>query len=117
MIANDLLALIPELGRVSRKEIASLSGVAPRANDSGKMNGYRRTVCGRNVVKPTLFLAAMSARNSNSELKEFYLRLTGRGKKKMVALVALMRKIIVIANAKLKAMSAEEMDIEIGDAA
>jgi transposase len=57
---------------------------------------------GRNHLKPILFLAAMAARNSNSCLKTFYENLVARGKKKMVALVALMRKILVIANARLK---------------
>lgn len=102
IIANELLILLPELGQLSRREIASLVGVAPRSNDSGTMQGYRRTSHGRAGVKPLLFLAAMAARNSNSNLKTFYEGLLSRGKIKMVALVALMRKIIVIANARLK---------------
>lgn len=102
IIANELLILLPELGPLSRRQIASLVGVAPRSNDSGTMHGYRRTTHGRSGVKPLLFLAAMAARNSNSNLKVFYEGLTMRGKIKMVALVALMRKIIVIANARLK---------------
>lgn len=103
VIANKLLILLPELGSLNRKQIASLCGVAPKANDSGKFRGYRATAHGRNSIKPTLFLAAMSARNSKSELRMFYEQLIARGKKKMVALTALMRKIIVIANARLKA--------------
>jgi transposase len=102
IIANELLILMPELGKINRKEIASLAGLAPRANDSGVHRGYRRTGYGRNTVKPILFLAAMAARNSKSPLRDFYLKLIANGKKKMVALVALMRKIIVIANARLK---------------
>ncbi|MCD8524791.1 MAG: IS110 family transposase [Gammaproteobacteria bacterium] len=102
IIANDLLILIPELGNLDRREIASLVGVAPIAHDSGQMKGYRYTGHGRVGIKPMLFLAAMSARNSNSSLRIFYESLIGRGKKKMVALTALMRKIIVIANARLK---------------
>lgn len=101
IVANELLILLPELGQLNRRQIASLAGLAPRANDSGKFTGYRRTGHGRSLVKPLLFLAAMAARNSNSELKLFYENLIARGKKKMVALTALMRKIIVIANAKL----------------
>jgi transposase len=96
------LVLLPELGKLSRKKIASLAGVAPRAKDSGTYRGYRKTGYGRSGIKPTLFLSAMAARNSNTRLKEFYERLIKNGKKKMVALVALMRKIIVIANARLK---------------
>lgn len=102
IIAHELLILLPELGQLSRREIASLVGVAPRNNDSGSMKGYRRTTHGRAGVKPMLFMAAMAARNSNSSLKVFYNDLLARGKLKMVALVALMRKIIVIANARLK---------------
>jgi transposase len=100
--ANELLVLLPELGTLSRRQIASLAGVAPMANDSGTFKGYRATGYGRSDIKPILFMAAMAARNSNSSLKSFYNRLIEAGKKKMVALTALMRKIIVIANARLK---------------
>lgn len=100
--ANELLVLLPELGTLSRRQIASLAGVAPVANDSGTFKGYRATGHGRSDIKPILFMAAMAARNSNSSLKSFYNRLIEAGKKKMVALTALMRKIIVIANARLK---------------
>lgn len=105
IVANELLALLPELGKVSRREIASLVGLAPIAKDSGKSKGYRRTGHGRNGIKRLLFLAAMAARNSKSHLKSYYENLVGRGKNKMVALTALMRKIIVIANARLKNMA------------
>jgi len=108
LIANDLISLFPELGSLNRRQVASLAGVAPRANESGKFVGYRSTGHGRALVKPMLFLAAMAARNSNSQLKEFYENLIARGKKKMVALVALMRKIIVIANAKLRDLAAHK---------
>lgn len=102
IVASDLLILLPELGSMDRRKVASLAGLAPRAHDSGKFSGYRRTGHGRNGIKSSLFLAAMAARNSNSRLKDFYLNLIAKGKKKMVALMALMRKILVIANAKLK---------------
>ena len=102
IIANELLILLPELGSINRKQIASLAGVAPKARDSGKYQGYRATGHGRQGVKPLLFLAAMAARNSHSELKPFYMQLIARGKSKMVALTALMRKILVIANARVR---------------
>ena len=102
--AQNLLAFMPELGSLTRRQIASLAGLAPRANDSGKFKGYRHTGMGRQMIKPTLFLAAMAARRSHSSLKAFYERLIANGKKKMVALTALMRKIIVIANARLKSL-------------
>lgn len=102
IIANELLILIPELGSLSRRKIASLAGLAPRANDSGLFSGYRSVNHGRSGIKPMLFMAAMAARNSNSNLKSFYNRLIESGKKKMVALTAVMRKIIVIANARIR---------------
>lgn len=106
VIAFELLILLPELGgHITRRKIASLAGLAPKARDSGRFKGYRRTGYGRDGIKPILFLAAMAARNSKTYLKEFYEKLIARGKKKMVALTALMRKIIVIANAKLKSFT------------
>lgn len=102
IVSSELLILLPELGSLDRKKIASLAGLAPISNDSGSFSGYRRIGHGRKGVKPSLFIAAMSARNSNSELKVFYEKLIVRGKRKMVALTALMRKIIVIANARLR---------------
>ena len=69
--ALTLLALMPELGTLTRRQVASLAGLAPRANDSGKFRGYRHTAHGRDLVKPALFLAAMAARNSHSPLKAF----------------------------------------------
>jgi transposase len=105
LIANDLIVLLPELGRLSRREIASLAGLAPISKESGKFKGYRRTGHGREGIKPMLFLAAMAARNSKSHLRVYYENLLSRGKNKMVALTALMRKILVIANAKIKTMT------------
>lgn len=102
IVSSHLLVLLPELGTLNRKQIASLTGLAPIANDSGLHRGYRATGHGRSGVKPMLFMAAMAARNSNSWLKSFYNRLIEAGKKKMVALTALMRKIIVIANARIR---------------
>jgi transposase len=110
IIANDLLILLPELGNLNRREIASLVGVAPIAHDSGQLKGYRHTGHGRGGIKPMLFMAAMAARHSNSSLRTYYESLVGRGKKKMVALTALMRKIIVIANARLKEMTQSHVE-------
>lgn len=109
IIGGELLILLPELGTLNRRQIASLAGVAPRANDSGKYRGYRSTGHGRGLVKPMLFLAAMAARNSRSTLRTFYEKLIANGKRKMVALVALMRKIIVIANARIKEFNQKSM--------
>lgn len=105
--ANKLLVLLPELGELGRRPVASLVGLAPKTKESGQYKGYRATGHGRASIKPALFLAAMAARNSNSELKVFYEKLIGRGKTKMVALTALMRKILVIANAKIRDFNLE----------
>lgn len=102
IVASELLIMLPELGTLSRRKIASLAGVAPRANDSGCFQGYRQTGRGRGGIKPLLFIASMAARNSHSSLKAFYEKLVAKGKKKMVALTALMRKILVIANARIR---------------
>ena len=107
--AFELLILLPELGSLNRRQIASLGGLAPRANESRQFKGYRRIAPGRPGIKPCLFMAAMAARNSNSPLKTFYESLIAKGKKKMVALSALMRKILVIANARLKSHQQEAL--------
>lgn len=103
--SSELLILMPELGKLTRREAASLSGLAPCANESGLFKGYRFISHGRKDIRPILYMCAMAARNSNSRLKSFYNRLIEKGKKKMVALTALMRKIIVIANARLKELA------------
>lgn len=104
IVAFEILILLPELGKLCRRKIASLAGVAPRSNESGKFYGYRKTGHGRCGIKRILFIAAMAARNSKTHLRDFYEKLIAKGKKKMVALTALMRKILVIANAKIKSM-------------
>jgi transposase len=111
--ANQLLILLPELGVINRKQIAALVGLALRANDSGAYKGYRSTMSGRDNIKPILFMAAMAARRSKSQLRNFYERLISKGKKKMVALTALMRKIIVIANAKIRDLLKQSEPIKI----
>ncbi|GKS79945.1 hypothetical protein wHmb_08310 [Wolbachia pipientis] len=93
---------MPELGYLNRKEVASLAGVAPHPKESGKAVGYRRITGGRSNVRSKLFTAAMAATRSKSILGAFYSKLVESGKKKMVAITALMRKIIVIANTRLK---------------
>lgn len=100
--AIDLLNTLPELGHIDRRAIASLSGTAPHPYESGQKIGYRSTRGGREYIKPILFMAAMTASRSKGKLGEFYRSLIARGKKPMVAMTALMRKIIVIANAKIR---------------
>lgn len=101
-ISQDIICLMPELGDLNRKQAASLSGLAPHANESGTLIGKRRIKGGRCQIRRTLFMAAMTCAHSHSELGGFYRKLVEKGKPKMVALTALMRKIIVIANAKVR---------------
>ena len=100
--AYTLLAAMPELGQLTRRQAASLAGLAPHPRDSGKQRGYRRTMGGRSAVKRALFMAALSACRFQPALRDFYKRLVQNGKKKMVALVALMRKLITIINARIR---------------
>jgi transposase len=94
-----LLGCLPELGRLSGKEIAALVGLAPRNVESGTRVGRARTGHGRDTVRRVLFNAARCALRYNDVLKAFYDRLVERGKPGKVALVAVMRKMIVILNA------------------
>jgi transposase len=101
--AQLLLAEMPELGTLTRREVASLAGVAPHPKDSGKHTGYRSTGGGRPRLRRGMFMAGMGARNAKkSEFAAFYQHLILKGKKPMVALVAVMRKLIVVANAKIR---------------
>jgi transposase len=99
---RTLIAELPELGTLDRRAIAALAGLAPHPHQSGSANGYRRTRGGRPAVKRVLFMAALAAARHIPQLRVFYQRLVTNGKKPLVALTALMRKIIVIANARLK---------------
>ena len=93
---------MPELGTLTRKQAAALAGLAPHPKQSGAHDGYRRTTGGRQSLKPTLFMAALTACRYNPGLAAFNQRLRDNGKKPLVALTAVMRKIIIIANAKVR---------------
>jgi transposase len=97
-----LLASLPELGSLSRRQAASLAGLAPHPRDSGTIRGRRTTPGGRRSLRPILFCAALAAARTTGPLASFYKRLLAAGKSKRLALVALMRKIVVIANARLR---------------
>jgi len=96
--AITLLSEMPELGSLGRKSVAALAGVAPINRDSGKMRGRRTTWGGRENVRKSLFMATLSAVRFNPLLKEFYTRLLSAGKPKKVAMVACMRKLIILLN-------------------
>jgi transposase len=103
--AAALIALMPELGSLSRRQAVALAGLAPHPNQSGQTDAYRRTRGGRPEVKRVLFMAAISAAKHNPTLSAFYKRLSA-GKKPLVAILAIMRKLVVIANAKLTTANA-----------
>ena len=93
---------LPELGRLSGKAIAKLAGVAPLARDSGTMRGRRTIWGGRPQLRSPLYMAAMSASRFDPRLRAFYEGLLARGKPGKVALVAVMRKMLVILNARMR---------------
>ena len=98
--AITLAACMPELGHLSRRQAAALAAVAPHPRDSGTLRGYRSMRGGRPHIRAALFMAALAASRAEGTLKAFYKRLIQNGKKPIVAIAALMRKIIVILNAK-----------------
>jgi transposase len=97
-----LTALLPELGRLQRRQIAKLVGVAPLPNDSGQKKGKRTIWGGRSDVRSVLYMAALVATKHNPVIGDFYARLLGAGKPKKVALVACMRKLLTILNAMMR---------------
>jgi transposase len=99
--ARTLLASLPELGTLRRKQIAALVGVAPLNRDSGQWHGRRQIWGGRAPVRHALYMAALVASRHNPVLRAFYARLRATGKPAKVALVATMRKLLVILNAML----------------
>lgn len=100
--ARVLLAHLPELGRLSRREVASLIGVAPHAYDSGKMRGQRHCWGGRAVIRATLYMAVISGLRCNPVIRTAYRRLTAAGKPAKVAIVACMRRLITILNVMVR---------------
>lgn len=100
--AATLLAELPELGELDRKQIAALVGVAPMNQDSGRRRGYRKTKGGRPDVRRTLYMATLTGIRYNPVIKANYERLVGRGKEKKVAITACMRKFLIILNAMMR---------------
>jgi transposase len=97
-----LLAQLPELGQLNRREVAALVGVAPFNRDSGKMRGKRTIYGGRRPVRHGLYMAALVAAHHNPILRGFYLRLRAAGKPAKLALTATMRKLLIVLNSALK---------------
>jgi transposase len=102
IITRNVLADLPELGRLTRREIASLVGIAPFTRQSGKWKGKSMIGGGRPSVRSALYMAALSAIRCNPVMREFYQRLLARDKPKMVALIAVARKVLTILNAMIR---------------
>ena len=102
VVAYTLMSELPELGKLNRKEIAALVGVAPMNRDSGSFEGKRFIRGGRHKVRTVLFVSMMSAIQCHPKLKPLYQRMTAAGKPKKVALVACMRKQLTILNTMVK---------------
>jgi transposase len=102
VVTTTLLANLPELGTLSGKQIAALVGVAPLNRDSGTLRGKRTVWGGRAQIRATLYMAALVAARVNPVIRAFYQRLCAAGKAKKVALIACMRKLLIILNAMLK---------------
>lgn len=102
VIARTLIAELPELGQLSRRRIAALVGLAPFTRQSGQWRGKSFIAGGRTAVRTVLFMGAMVAKKHNPVLRAFFDRLVRAGKPKMLALIAVARKLLTILNAVLR---------------
>jgi transposase len=102
IVSRTLLGYLPELGRLNRKQIAALAGLAPFNNDSGKRSGKRSIWGGRAEVRSVLYMAAVTAIRWNEVLAAFFRRLVAAGKPKKLALTAVMRKLLICLNAMMR---------------
>jgi len=100
--AAALIAQLPELGTMTRRQTAALAGLAPHPNESGLAKGYRKIQGGRPDIATILFMPALRAAAGKGEFASFYRRLVANGKKPLVAIAAVMRKIVVTLNARLR---------------
>jgi transposase len=104
-VAASLLALLPEMGQLSRRKAAALAGVAPHPDQTGTTRNRGRTRGGRRELRPVLFIAALTAVRGDNRFAKFYNHLLAKGKAKRLALLAVMRKLVVIANARLSELN------------
>ena len=110
VVSRTLIAELPELGHLNRKQIAALVGVAPLARDSGKHKARRMVFGGRASVRQALYMAALVASRRNPTIRTFYQRLIASGKPPKVALTACMRKLLTILNAMARTGARWESD-------
>jgi transposase len=102
VISRTLIAELPELGRLTRRQIAALAGLAPFTRQSGRWRGKCFIGGGRTAVRSVLFMGAMVAKRFNPVLRAFFNRLVAAGKSKMVALIAVARKLLTMLNAIIR---------------
>jgi len=112
VIARTLLAEMPELGRLDRREIAALAGLAPWTRQSGQWRGKSFIGGGRASVRAVLFMGAITAARHNATLKAFHQRLIDAGKPKLVAIVAVARKLLTILNAIIRSGQAWKSEVQ-----
>ncbi len=112
VVSRTLLADVPELGHLNRKQIAALVGVAPLARDSGTLRGKRIVWGGRAPVRAVLYMGALVATRRNPVIRAFYRRLLAAGKPKKVALIACMRKLLTILNAMMRTSTTWQQNAE-----
>jgi len=101
-VVNTLMGDLPELGQLTQRQVAALTGVAPYNRDSGRLRGKRRIRGGRHTVRTMLFMATLTSIQHNKVIRAFYQRLVAQGKHKKVALTACIRKMIIILNAMVR---------------
>ena len=106
VLISTLLADLPELGNLNRRQVAALVGVAPFNNDSGTCRGRRRIWGGRSYLRSLLYMSVVSGLRWNDKIRDFYQHLLAAGKAPKVAIVACMRKLIIILNAMLHSQQA-----------
>ncbi len=111
VVSSSLMIELPELGKLNRRKIAALVGVAPFNRDSGTMRGRRTVWGGRAKLRAVLYMAALVASRCNPIIAAFYQRLLDAGKAKKVALVACMRKLLTILNAMMRTMTIWQPEI------
>lgn len=116
VLSVTLLADLPELGRLSRREIAKLVGVAPLSRDSGTLRGRRCVYGGRASVRGALYMSTLVATKYNPVIRTFYLRLLEAGKPKKLALVACMRKLLTILNTMVRTHEPWRVDCSLATA-
>jgi transposase len=105
VFAHTLLALMPELGQLTRRQAASLLGVAPFDCESGTLMGQRRTIGGRKLLRDAAYMAALGAGQHNPVMKTFRQRLAETGKPPKVILIAIMRKLVCALNAVINTIN------------